>query len=53
MGDRIPMQRSVSCSIKVFWEEEVETVCGDLCGICGAERMYKADGDVGNRKKET
>ena len=52
MGDRIPMQLSVSCSIEVFWEEDVESVCGDLYGIFSAERMNKADGDVGNRKKE-
>ena len=52
MGDRIPMQWSVSRCIKVFWEEEVQPVCGDLCGVFGAERMNKVDGEVGNRKQE-
>ena len=53
MRHRTPMQWSVSRSTEVLWEEEVEPVCGDMCGIFGAERMNKADGDVGNRKKET
>ena len=51
MRDRRPIQWSVSCSIEGFWEEVVYTVCGDMCGVCGAERMNKADGDVGNGMK--
>ena len=44
MGDRRPMQWSVSCSIEGFWEEVV-------CGVCGVEEKNKADGDVRNGMK--
>lgn len=52
MRDRRRMQWSASRSIEVFWEEEMHTTCGDPCGSYGAEQMNKADGDVGNGKKE-